>query len=373
MSKRVFINGFNSVTGGGRSILNSVIGLIGTQQTNWKYCVLVRDAAEYRKHASKDIVIVDLPKICRVRAFYPFVNRFVIPRMIKSFNANSVLNFADIATPVNVHQVFYFDWPYAIYTDPFIWNQLDFPGWISRKIKLHYVKKYKSYVNEYVVQTRTVQNRLREKLGIFNTHIVPNAVSFDEGSHNPNSLKLIKDKSEKYFYLLCLAYYYPHKNIEILVELCQKIKELELPFRIVITISPNQHKNARQILKNIERRNVGDILLNVGPLDAIGVRSIYSEVDAVILPTILETFSGSYVEAMHYGKPIYTSDMDFAKDVCGDAAEYFDPNSIDSILRAISKSLSDPDVNTRLIAAGKKQLEKYGSWENSISQIWKLL
>ena len=52
---------------------------------------------------------------------------------------------------------------------------------------------------------------------------------------------------------------------------------------------------------------------------------LYNQADAMFLPTLLETFSASYPEAMKMERPILTSDLDFAKDICGDAALYFNP------------------------------------------------
>ena len=51
----------------------------------------------------------------------------------------------------------------------------------------------------------------------------------------------------------------------------------------------------------------------------------------MILPTLLESFSATYIEAMFHGKTILTSDLDFARDVCGEAAFYFDPLNPQSI------------------------------------------
>jgi len=65
------------------------------------------------------------------------------------------------------------------------------------------------------------------------------------------------------------------------------------------------------------------------------VPSLYAQSDALLMPTLLESFSGTYVEAMFHKIVILTSKLDFAEDVCGESAFYFDPTSPEDILASI--------------------------------------
>ncbi len=49
------------------------------------------------------------------------------------------------------------------------------------------------------------------------------------------------------------------------------------------------------------------------------------------MPTLLECFSASYLEAMYMKKIIFTSDLPFAHTVCKDAAFYFAPHDVENI------------------------------------------
>ncbi len=42
----------------------------------------------------------------------------------------------------------------------------------------------------------------------------------------------------------------------------------------------------------------------------------------VFIPTLLEVFSATYLEAMLMKKPIIASDLEFSRDICGESA-YF--------------------------------------------------
>jgi glycosyltransferase involved in cell wall biosynthesis len=67
---------------------------------------------------------------------------------------------------------------------------------------------------------------------------------------------------------------------------------------------------------------------------------------------------------MRYGRPIITSDLDFAREICGEAAEYFDPLDPESIFTAIARVRDDSGRRDQLVAAGKKQQDAMpGSWD----------
>jgi glycosyltransferase involved in cell wall biosynthesis len=64
------------------------------------------------------------------------------------------------------------------------------------------------------------------------------------------------------------------------------------------------------------------------------------------------------MEAMLFGVPILTSDLDFAHAVCRDAALYFDPWDLNSIRDAILTLKNDPGLAQRLVTSGKAVLER---------------
>ena len=55
---------------------------------------------------------------------------------------------------------------------------------------------------------------------------------------------------------------------------------------------------------------------------------------------------------MQFGRPILTSDMDFAHQVCGDAALYFDPRDAHDICQAILRLKNDRQLYAQLAEAG---------------------
>ena len=103
------------------------------------------------------------------------------------------------------------------------------------------------------------------------------------------------------------------------------------------------------------------------------IPSLYAAADLLLLPTLLESFSGTYIEAMHHGVPICTSDRDFARVVCGDDAVYFDPTSAEHIHETIKRVLADSGLRARLIEGGRTRAAAHPSWSRVAARCVELL
>ena len=161
-----------------------------------------------------------------------------------------------------------------------------------------------------------------------------------------------------------LTGYCTHKNLEIIPKVFERYrKELE-GVAVVLTISPEQSPQARKLLATIQARGLGANIVTVGPLPQEDLAAYYTHTDALFLPTLLELFSGTYIEAMTYGRPVLTSNRDFSRAVCGNAAEYFDPVDPQSICRSILKLKNDPQLRRALVEAGEAMVRTRAySWD----------
>jgi hypothetical protein len=65
-------------------------------------------------------------------------------------------------------------------------------------------------------------------------------------------------------------------------------------------------------------------------------------VQICFLPSVLESMSGSYLEAFHYQLPIVTTECDFARDTCGSAAAYFLPGNVDAAIELLQTAAAAP-------------------------------
>ena len=162
---------------------------------------------------------------------------------------------------------------------------------------------------------------------------------------------------------MLISHNYPHKNLRIIRKIIPLLKSYKVKF--IITIDDKEYKNMFCGL-NKDVINIRPIKLNSCP-------SIYSQCDALFLPSLLEVFSASYLEAMKMKVPILTSNYSFAKDVCGNAALYFDPLNPIDIADKIIKLVKNEKLRINLIEKGQLRLNKFETSRSRAEKYIKIL
>ncbi len=153
------------------------------------------------------------------------------------------------------------------------------------------------------------------------------------------------------FTLLTISAYYPHKNFEIFPLVIKEIRKLNSKFNIRF-LTTLKEKDFKQLTQD----EVYPEWLNLGPMKIQDCIELYQNADAMFLPTLLESFSASYTEAMQTGTPIITSDLPFAHYCCQDAAFYIDPQNAISIAHSIIELMEDSTMRYELVKNGKRRL-----------------
>ena len=196
-----------------------------------------------------------------------------------------------------------------------------------------------------------MQKRLLARIPNIKTYVVPNTFS----ATFKNQKQVASDENRDTFNLLTLSSYKRHKNIEIIPLVIEELRVRDVNNVIFNLTLPEDKFDS--IIPVKYRNNV----TNLGVLHPDECPDAYAKVDAMFLPTLLEGFSASYPEAMSMIKPILTSNYDFAVEVCGEAAVYFDPLDVASIADAIIKVMNSQEIREKLILASKDRLKTFGN------------
>lgn len=115
----------------------------------------------------------------------------------------------------------------------------------------------------------------------------------------------------------------------------------------------------RAVREAIARHAVADRVREVGYVEGPTLRALYDGALAVVMPSILESFGLPTLEAMAYGRAVAASWIPPLREICGDAAVYFDPydaNAITEILRTVA---TDEGVRGRLAEAGRRRAREF--------------
>jgi glycosyltransferase involved in cell wall biosynthesis len=128
---------------------------------------------------------------------------------------------------------------------------------------------------------------------------------------------------------------------------------------IFVTVSPAHGSPAKRFISKIRENGRDAVICNLGEVPFKDVRSCYDIAHALLLPTFLESFSNAYLDAMRSGAGIITSDMDFARVVCGDAALYVDPSDVSAVVSALLSLESDTVEWKKRVDIGKRRVDKF--------------
>lgn len=126
---------------------------------------------------------------------------------------------------------------------------------------------------------------------------------------------------------------YPHKNHQLLGQAladCRDVASLDLTIADDATAVGNDPRIVRHG--------------TLGP-DAMIAR--YRACDALVFPSLQESYGLPLVEAMFLGLPVLAANLPYAHALCGDGAIYFDPNDPGALVAAIQTLRARLDASWR--------------------------
>lgn len=365
---RIFVTSHNCIIGGGVSVARNLIAALGRVAPQIEYGVTVPADLQFEESCQTmpKCKILPIQRMGIVRRW--FWETFSLPKIAREFRPDVIFNMANrsiashIAPQATLVQDSHLFYPSRQFGQVSLGRRLIF--WYHKR---HFHKSLK-YTRLLFCQTPVARGRLQSICGpTTRIALCPNGVSVfakpaPAGFRMPEALDRVKDK----FRLFTLTRYYGHKNLEIIPEVFERYREQLRDVVVILTIRGDEHRQARKLLNRIQRSGLHENIIAVGQLQQEELGAYYASTDALFLPTLLESFSGTYLEAMAFGRPILTSGMDFARGVCGDAAGYFDPFDPASILQAIVKLRDDPTWRKQLAEAGLKRRQADSmSWDDN--------
>jgi glycosyltransferase involved in cell wall biosynthesis len=358
--QNVLINTLNSKIGGGKNILDNFILQLSQTKLQYKYYILTPAYENYKHYVKENLIVVDIADFYKKNVLFFILYFIKFPSLLRIYKIDLIFNFGDILIPTNKKQIYFFDWAYAVYSDSYIWSKMSFTDYIQRKTKVFLIKKHIKSAKLVIAQTQNMEKRLKDNMNVQNIKIIPTPVPVNSSQDNNRDFELPAGK----FKYLFPASFSSHKNFEIIIPLAEKIKEHNLPFIIVLTIDETVATNYIAVI----RAKKLNAIINLGKLPGSDMKVLYKQCDVVLLPTLLESYGLPYVEAMSYEKPILTSDLDFAHDICGDVAYYFNPFDADSVLTEMQKVFSNDEQRMSRIKKGKLKMQNLPDWETVVKQ-----
>ena len=185
-----------------------------------------------------------------------------------------------------------------------------------------------------------------------------------------NEKRSIEALMEKYGipgrYILCLSTLEPRKNMRLLIRAYLDLKE-SADIDACLVLAGRKGWKLNDALGETDTEK-NDIIVT-GFVEDNDLPALYKGADAFIFPSLYEGFGIPVIEAMSQGTVVISSNSSSLPEVGGDAALYFENNSLDGLKKAIidfyNLSMEDKDLHRQLgiqqskIFDWEKESEKY--------------
>lgn len=153
-------------------------------------------------------------------------------------------------------------------------------------------------------------------------------------------------------YLLYVGNAYPHKNLEFLLSVAEK-----MPEQLFVLVGKEDYFYAR-LKQTTKQRGLQNVIFT-GYLDDRELSILYRYATLYVFPSLYEGFGLPPLEAMARGLPVLASERGSLPEILGEAAVYFDPEDSASLQGRISQILVQPEKREEMRRLGYRQVARY--------------
>lgn len=372
---RIFLNASNLKIGGLKQVaLNFILGILKEPEDfDWHYAISNELAAELKTfgvdHLPQSTIIPKSPakNIKIARQVLNLANQ-AQPDIVFTFGGPAYIKFKQ-------PHLMGMNEPWVSHAGKAAFQCLGFPGeWLKFKMLTAYKSWWTRYADWWVTELEVARQGLHRRLGLplERISIVSNSAAAWYGTFRERRGEFPTGKRP--FRMLCFCAAYKHKNLGMLPKIAKALKKIrpDFDFEFVLTL-PGDGPDWQQLKAVIVRNGLSKNFVNQGAVFAKDGPELYRNSDCLFLPTVLETFSATYPEAMSMGLPIVTPELDYLQDVCRDAALYYPPYDAERAAQRILELTGNEALWNQLLDAGKKRLQDFPSPQTKKSQYYEVL
>jgi len=126
---------------------------------------------------------------------------------------------------------------------------------------------------------------------------------------------------------------------------------------LILVISGKESAYREKIMEEAKKHHCEERVIITGPISEADKAWYYQNCEAFVLPSKTEGFGLPVIEAMHFGKPVFLSNLTSLPEVGGDAAYYFDsfePEAMQQVFDTGMKDFKENDKAAKVMAHAQK-------------------
>jgi glycosyltransferase involved in cell wall biosynthesis len=373
----VFVNFLAASAGGGPTYVRNLVPQFGAR-SDLRVTVALSRSLRLEIASATNIEFVEMEIPTSRRFWY---EQRMLPELIRQSGANVLLsagNFALRRSPVPqillsrnslyLSQDFYRD----------LRSRREYRMWINTRAQAVLAKKSIHWASATVAPTAAFAEELQKWTG---TRVIAIHHGFDkeifarDHSDLPQQVQAQIDDLRGCLKILFVSHYNYYRNFETLIRALPTLRarlkgrpaRLLLTCRLSAGMNPGLYRpdGAARLMKEL---NVSDMVVELGAIPYQQLHRIYANADIYVTPAYAETFAHPLVEAMASGVPVVASDIPVHREICGDAALYFERFSPEALADGIVQVATKSKRHETMVAKGRARAEHF-SWKVHAEQI----
>jgi len=166
-------------------------------------------------------------------------------------------------------------------------------------------------------------------------------------------------------FLLFVGTFEPRKNLPGLLEAFRRlIVAGNRTHQLVLAGNPGWGEDVGELIRH---KGLSGRVEICHPGSQLELEQLYSDCEFLVLPSLYEGFCLPLVEAMSFGKPVVTSNRSSMPEVAGQAGLLVDPHAPESIMAAMARLISSPELAGELARRARVQAAQF-CWDRAASE-----
>ena len=264
-------------------------------------------------------------------------------------------------------EVMRFTMPWVTHPNRYSWSVLSWKERLKMKIYCWNQRRMMRKAHYFVTQSETTRQ------GILRIT-----------SANPENVKVVKNvlpsifktldntplpADENWIDIASVANDSKHKNLDIIPSVLDELKQLGINnVRFHVTL-PDDCECWKDICDRLKQLGIENRVITHGRLSQRELSIMYRHCQICFLPTLLEVFSASTLEAMYFNLPTVATDFDFNKEVMADACLYYEPMNAKEAAMQIKRYIEDESLRNEIKQKMAKQLTAFSDYDSHFNDI----
>jgi glycosyltransferase involved in cell wall biosynthesis len=304
-----------------------------------------------------------------------------VPKLVRRSGANVLLSAGNIASFRSpVPQILLSG--NALYTSRDFYRDLlqrgDYRLWFDTKFKGLMAKWSVRSADRTVAPSQAFADEIQRWTGVHALaihHGFDRNLFFRDTEPLPDELRKKLERTGDELRLLFVSHYNYYRNFETLIRAIPLLRKRIEPRKISVFVTCRLEPGANpgsfrteSAARLVQELGVSSNLVQLGAVPYHLLHHVYRACDLYVSPAYVETFAHPLVEAMASGLAVIASDLAVHREVCGDAALYFEAFSPELLAETVCKVAQSPELFRKMSERGLECSRNF-SWKDHVDQV----